>query len=121
MKEYLSGLPKNLKDSAKLDGISNRKYMLKILIPLSMPTIVTSIMMSFLSSWNGFLAPLIFLSDDQRYPISLKINSYVGSIGSGNPKWNLFAAVSVLNLLLIFSMFLYLKKPLKTTKIKDYE
>ena len=40
------------------------------------------VLYAFIGAWNGFLAPLVFLADDARYPISLKLCSLVGNIAS---------------------------------------
>ncbi len=62
------------------------------------------VLYAFIGAWNGFLAPLVFLTDDARYPISLKLFSLVGNIASGTPRWNLFAAGSLLNLALVAAL-----------------
>ena len=69
-------------------------------------------MTAFIAGWNGFQAPLLFLNDESLYPISLKLYSYVGNLGSGSPVWNLFAAASVINTLFIGIIFLKFKNPL---------
>ena len=67
---------------------------------------------TFLNAWNGFLAPMIFLNDDAKYPLSVKLYTYVGKVSSGNPKWGLFSAASILNLIIVFALFSSLRRPL---------
>jgi len=119
--EYLRGLPPGLEDHARLEGASPLRYLARVLVPLSLPTIAASMIMGFLGAWNGFLAPLVFLSDDTLYPISLKLFSLVGNIASGTPRWNLFAAGSLLNLALIAALTALLRTPLSTTAVAQYE
>jgi multiple sugar transport system permease protein len=119
--EYLRGLPPGLEDSARLEGASPLVYLARVLVPLSLPTIAASMIMGFLGAWNGFLAPLVFLTDDTRYPISLKLFSLVGNIASGTPRWNLFAAGSLLNLALVASLTALLRKPISSTALSQYE
>lgn len=89
--------------------------------PLSGLILATSIMVSFLGAWNGFTVPLLFLTDDARYTIGIKLYSFVGSVASGNPKWSLFAAASVVNLIAISVIFLRFRNPLQTTTIEETE
>ncbi len=119
--EYLRDLPPGLADCARLEGASPVYYLVRVLVPLSLPTIATSMIMGFLGAWNGFLAPLLFLTDDSRYTISLKLFSLVGNIASGSPRWNLFAAGSLLNLAAIGVLIAMLRKPLQTTALSQYD
>jgi len=121
IKSYLDSIPVSLYEYARLEGMNKPCYVLKIIFPLSLPAIIISSMISFLSSWNGFLAPLVFIDSQDFYPVSLKINSYVGSIASGNPKWNLFAALSLLNMIIISILFIAIKKPFKFTELSNYD
>jgi ABC-type glycerol-3-phosphate transport system permease component len=83
-----------------------------LFVPLS--TIAASMIL-------GFLAPLVFPTDDARYPISLKLISLVGNIAAGTPRWNLFAAGSLLNLVLVASLTALLRRPLSSTALSQYE
>ena len=121
MTAYLEGLPASLGENARLEGMSQTRYMLGILLPLSLPVIVTAMMVAFLNAWNGFLIPLIFLTDDRMYTISVKLFSFVGSIASGSPRWNLFAAASVINVVFLSLIFLRFRRPLLQTALVHYE
>jgi multiple sugar transport system permease protein len=101
MRGHMEKRSLGLEEAAMLDGATIGQYLRHIFIPLSVPMIKTLMLYAWLGAWNGFLAPLVLLSDESRYPLSLKLYSYVGSIASGSPKWHLFAAASVLNLIII--------------------
>ncbi len=121
MKAYLDSIPSSFRDYASLEGAGPLQYTFKILFPVSFPVITTAVIVAFLGGWNGFMAPLLFLNDDAKYTISIKLFSLVGSIASGEPKWNLFAAASTINMVLIGFLFLRFKNPLSTTPLKDYQ
>lgn len=101
IKNFFEGKPRELREPALIEGATTLQYLRYILLPLSKPIIKTAMILAFLGAWNGFTAPLLFLTEESMYPVSLKLYTYVGSVASGNPKWNLFAAASVINLILI--------------------
>ncbi len=101
IKNFFEDYSAEFREASLLEGASTIAYFRYVLVPLSLPIIKTSMLLAFLGAWNGFNAPLLFLSEESLYPISLKIYTYVGSIASGNPKWALFGAVSVVNLIII--------------------
>ena len=121
MTAYLEDLPSTLEDAARMEGMGSFRYMIRILLPLSRPILTTSVMVAFLAAWNGFMAPLLFLNDDAKYTISLKLYSFVGSVASGNPKWNLFAAASIINSVIIMALFLRFRRPVQTTELEEIE
>ena len=118
---FLENLPSSFRDLARLEGMGNLAYGFRILLPLSLPPLLTALMSAFIAAWNGFQAPLLFLNDEKLYTISLKLFGYVGSIGSGSPVWNLFAAASVLNTLFIGFIFIRFKKPMGYSPVSDFD
>jgi len=94
-------------------------YMLHVQLPLALPAIGAAAMIAFLSAWNGFMAPLVFLDDDAKYTIAVRLHAYVGSIASGSPKWNRFAAASIVNIAIVGILFRRWKKPLQSSALSD--
>lgn len=116
---YLETLPSSYRELAIIEGVPSIIYIFRILLPLSLPPIITTIMAAFIAGWNGFQAPLLFLNDERLYTISLKLYSYVGNLGSGSPVWNLFAAASVVNTIFIGLIFLRFKEPMGSSPISE--
>ena len=121
MRSYLSSVPNSLWENARIEGMRPGAYLLRVLFPLSLPVVTTAVMVAFLNAWNGFLVPLLFLNDDSRYTISIKLYSLIGSIASGNPKWNLFAAASIVNVALLSLIFWRFRRPLQHTALVEHE
>ena len=117
---FLRDQPPSFREAARLEGMGMLAYIFRIQLPLSLPAIGTSAMIAFLSAWNGFLAPLVFLDDDAKYTIAVKLHAYVGSIASGAPKWNRFAAASIVNIAIIGFLFWRFKRPLTRTSLADH-
>ena len=116
---YLKTLPSSYRDLARLEGMGDLAYGFRILLPLSLPPLLTAVMIAFISGWNGFQAPLLFLNSEEKYTISLKLFSYVGNLASGSPVWNLFAAASVVNTLFIGTLFFRFKNPMTNSPLSE--
>jgi len=117
--EYLRDQPPSFKDAARLEGLGTLGYLMRIQLPLALPAIGAAAMVAFLSAWNGFMAPLVFLDDDAKYTVAVKLHAYVGSIASGSPKWNRFAAASIVNIAIVGLLFRKFKKPLASSALSD--
>jgi len=68
---FMQSLPKELEESAFLDGASLARVFVSIMLPLSMPGIVTVAIFKFLGLYNNFLGPFIYLSDPSKYTIGV--------------------------------------------------
>ncbi len=117
--EFLRDQPPSFKDVARLEGLGTVGYLRRVQLPLALPAIGAAAMVAFLSAWNGFMAPLVFLDDDAKYTIAVRLHAYVGSIASGSPKWNRFAAASLVNIAIVGLLFRRFKKPLSSSALSD--
>jgi len=68
---FMNSIPQELEDSAMIDGASNTRTFLTIVLPLSMPVIAVMALYYSLSRWNAYFNALIYLSDRSRYPLQL--------------------------------------------------
>lgn len=121
LKAFLDRLPKSYEEAAALEGVKPLSYLVHIVAPLCAPALAAAMMTAFISAWNGFLVPLVFINDDSLYTIGVKLYSYVGSVASGNPKWNLFAAASAINMLFVGLLLWRFKNPLKRNDVGEDE
>lgn len=117
MVSFLRSVPQSFRDAAALAGATPFGYLRRVLLPLSAPVIGVSMMAAFIGAWNGFLAPLIFLTDDARYPISLAFYNLIGTIGSAAPKWGLFAAASAINIVAVLAVMIPATRSLTRTDL----
>ncbi len=118
---FLERLSPGLEEAAELEGAGPVARLLRITLPLALPAVATSAMIAFLAAWNGFLVPLLFLSDDAKYTIGVRLHAYVGSVASGAPQWNRFSAASIVNLLLIGAVFYRFRSPLSNADAAEHE
>ncbi|ONN27848.1 ABC transporter permease [Thermosipho affectus] len=112
--------PEELFYLSKLDGLSNNKFFFKILIPNNFPLISSLFLLSTLNSFNSFLPPLLFLYDAKKYPLSLLLYNYVGTISNHYPQWNVFSAISIINLLILIFLSIILIKITDISHLQYY-
>lgn len=75
---FMKGIPKELEESAIIDGCNVFKVYWKIILPMSVPAIATASIFNFLAAWNNLLFPLIFISKKELMPISYGLLSFFG-------------------------------------------
>ena len=81
MRQYLETVPNELIDAARIDGCSEWKIYLDIVLPLTKPALVTLAIITFLNAWNEFLWPLIVINSQLMKTVQLGILSYFGIEG----------------------------------------
>jgi raffinose/stachyose/melibiose transport system permease protein len=83
---FVKGIPNALEEAAVLDGCSNNKILVKIILPLIKPALATVTIMNFLPVWNDFYFPLLFLRTDSLKTIPLGVVQFFGEFQTD---WNL--------------------------------
>jgi len=74
LKQYFSTLPRDLEEAAEMDGMGRFGMFLKIILPLSVPAIITQLLLSFNGCYNDYLGPLLYVGDDPKtYTIQIFI------------------------------------------------
>lgn len=130
IKSYLEGLPKELEESAKIDGANSLQIMFRVLIPASTPCVASVSMFTAVTFWNNYTSALLYLGTEEKwYPLSLYILNYIQSDPDVlNPtlaniqKANIEAAMiifSILPILLIYPLVLkYFTKGVTVGSVK---
>ena len=104
---YIKSVPKELDESAAIDGCSYPRFVFRILMPLIKPAIATVIVLHAIGIWNEIILPTIYLSDSNLYPITRGLVVFEGVYGSNWP--GLAAAVLMLMLPMVI-LFLFLQR-----------
>jgi raffinose/stachyose/melibiose transport system permease protein len=76
MRAFILNLPDELIDAAKVDGATDFKVFLNIVLPISRAALATVVIVQFISSWNAFLLPLIYLQDQTLRPLPLGLFNF---------------------------------------------
>jgi alpha-glucoside transport system permease protein len=102
LRNFFGSLPRDLFESAYLDGASDLGVFFRIVLPLSMPAISALAIFQFLWVWNDLLVALILLGDPSLAPMTLKISSLVSSFGTNYQVLTSAAFISMALPLVIF-------------------
>ncbi|MFN8671847.1 MAG: carbohydrate ABC transporter permease [Candidatus Sericytochromatia bacterium] len=107
MRQAYLDIPRELEETALIDGCSPFQIWLKILVPLTKPAMATLAVFSFVASWSDFLWPLIIIKDADKYTLPIGI-SYLAGAFSAN--WRLISAGAIISIIPILILFLFLQK-----------
>jgi len=108
LRQFFLTIPSELSDAARIDGCSEFAIFWRIVLPLSRPALSVVALFTFLSAWNEFLAPLIFLTEPETFTMALGLQQYQSQFGGS--EWHLLMAASALLVLPIIVLFFFAQK-----------
>lgn len=104
LRQFYMTIPRELDESAFVDGASYFTIYTRILLPLTKSAMIVVGMFSFMSAWNDFLGPLIYLNSSIKYTVSLGLRMFQGMY---NAEWHLMMAASTIALLPVMLVFFF--------------
>lgn len=107
MRQFYDGIPDELCEAARIDGLSEYGIWAKIMLPLSKPTISTLTIFTFVGTWNDFLGPLIYLTTESKKTIQIGLRMFISQYSA---EYGLIMAGSVVVLIPVLIVFLALQK-----------
>ena len=107
MKQFYEGVPSELCEAARIDGLSEYGIWARIMLPLSKPAISTLVIFTFVSTWNDFLGPLIYLTETELKTIQIGLRMFISQYSA---EYGLIMAASVIALIPVLIVFLSLQK-----------
>lgn len=84
-RQYFRTIPMEMTESAKIDGAGHWRIYLQIMLPLSKPIIATFAISNFMGTWNDYMGPLLYLSDQKLYTVTYVPMASVWSNRKGIP------------------------------------
>lgn len=104
LRQFYTTIPKELEESARIDGANSYRIWWHIMLPLSTAVLATVAVFTFIATYNDFFGPLIYLTDDAKRTIAVALSYYQGSPRMGPQRHLLMAAVtaSILPPLVLF-------------------
>jgi alpha-glucoside transport system permease protein len=108
LRSYIAGLPKDLIESARVDGANDFRIFTRIILPLSFPALASFAIFQFLWVWNDLLVAMIFLgNDNEQLVLTGRLNALLGSRG-GN--WEILTASAFITIIVPLIVFFSLQR-----------
>lgn len=107
MRQFYLGIPGDLNEAARIDGLSEYGIWARIMLPLSKPAIATLTIFTFVNTWNDYMGPLIYLRTDANKTIQVGLQRFVQAYTSD---FHLIMAASLCSLIPIAIVFLFLQR-----------
>lgn len=117
--QYFCSIPYSLDESAKIDGASPFQIFISIILPLSLPILATAVVLTFMSNWNLFLEPYIYLHRAEKYTLAVVLgyDRWEKTLSSFRAAFILFYALPVV--VLFFLLQHYFVKGIQISVIKE--
>ncbi len=107
IKGYVDSLPKELEESALIDGAGTTKTFTRIILPLMGPILAVVAIFNFISPYSDFIFPSVVIFDESKYTLAVGMQSFIS--GNFSTNWSLFTAGSILGAIPIMVLFFVLQ------------
>ncbi|MNP09737.1 L-arabinose transport system permease protein AraQ [compost metagenome] len=107
MRQFYQGVPDELCEAARIDGLSEYGIWARIMLPLSKPALSTLTIFTFVVTWNDFLGPMIYLTDTKLKTIQIGLRMFISQYSA---EYGLIMAASVVSIIPVVIVFLALQK-----------
>jgi arabinogalactan oligomer/maltooligosaccharide transport system permease protein len=107
LKGYFDTIPKDLEESALIDGASQATIFWRIILPLAKPAVAVTALFSFMTGWNEFIVAATFINKEELYTAPIGLRFFVGGF---TQQWGYFAAGSIVAAIPVVILFLFLQK-----------
>lgn len=108
MRQFITGLPDELIQAARVDGAGEFRIFFSVVLPLCGPALATLGILTFLASWNNFLWPLVVAQTEDKYTLPVALALY--SVGQNATKYGLLLAGAVVVVIPVIAVFLVLQR-----------
>jgi multiple sugar transport system permease protein len=108
LRQFFRGIPRELDQAAKIDGCSSFGIFTRILLPSVKPALTSVGVMAVIYYWNDFMGPLIYLSTNSKFTISIGLQYFNNSYGMN--KVNLLMAVSLVTVIPVLVLFFFCQR-----------
>lgn len=107
MRQFFNNIPNELLEAGRIDGASEIRLYFQIVLPLAKSALVTVALFAFVWSWTDFLGPLIFLTDPEKWTVSLGLSQFATSYGF---EWAQLMAASAVFIIPMVIFFFFMQK-----------
>jgi multiple sugar transport system permease protein len=108
MRQFIQSIPNDLLEAARIDGASELRIFVQIVLPLCRPALATLGILTFLASWNNFLWPLVAATEEETYTLPVALALY--AIGQNRTEYDILLAGAVVVVLPVLIVFVLLQR-----------
>jgi len=108
LRQFFMSLPKDISEAARIDGCSEIQIFFRVILPLCKPVLLVVALFQFMATWNDFLGPLIFLTEQKDFTLALGLQSFQSQMGGTS--WHHLMAASTLIVLPVIVLFFFTQK-----------
>jgi len=120
LRQFFMTIPKDLSEAARIDGCSELRIFWQIILPLTKPALLVVALFQFMATWNDFLGPLIYLTNQNQFTLSLGLQAFQSQ--HGGTAWHHLMAASTLVCLPVVVLFFFTQRSfiegISTTGVK---
>ena len=109
LRAFFAAIPREIEEAAAVDGCGRFRTLARVVLPLSLPALVTAVIFAFIAAWNEYIVALTLMTDPARKPLTVGITSYVTAYVQ---HWNYLFAASVLAIVPVVVLFAVIERHL---------
>ena len=102
---FLQAIPKDIEEATAIDGCSRLGFFWRMVLPLSVPGLITVGILAFIGSWNSYLLPLFVLNDQDSFTLPLGVQAFSSQYSQNTAQVLAFTSLSMIPALVFFSLF----------------
>jgi len=107
MRQYILGIPDDLIEAARIDGMSEIGIFFKVILPLAKPATIALAIFTFREAWDMYIWPLIIITQEELRPITVGVALFMSNYTT---EWNQLLAVAVIAMIPMFIIFIVLQR-----------
>jgi len=109
LRAFFSAIPREIEEAAAVDGCGRLGTLVRVVLPLSLPAVVTAVIFAFITAWNEYIVALTLMTDPARKPLTVGITAYVTAYVQ---HWNHLFAASVIAIVPVVILFASIERHL---------
>jgi raffinose/stachyose/melibiose transport system permease protein len=102
---FVRAIPDEIQEASSIDGCSRLGFFWRMVLPLSMPGVITVGILTFIASWNSYLLPLFILNRESTFTLPLGVQAFASQYSVDTAKVLAFTSLSMIPALVFFSLF----------------
>lgn len=116
LRQFFRSIPKSFIEAARLDGASEWTILWKLVVPMSLPAVLTVVIFTFLWSWNDLFNPLIYLHDETAYTLPVGLLYFIARAeqlaggNAGQVPWHLVMTLATVMVLPVIVLFFFVQR-----------